>query len=212
MGLHSLNISVDGSRAATHDRLRGAPGSLAQIEATVRALRSGRRGRFPRLGLVMAVSRGNRDEIEEFQRLARDWGVDRAGYLPHHEFVARESPWEPAERSALERALRAVETVADNSDRYLRQIPAFLAGEAMPVECSAPHSHVAVDPDGLSYPCVPLMTLARGGTPLAQSPRGPRMPGAREQADVCRRCWWNCHRELDLSAGRLRSPRHARSG
>ncbi len=203
--VHSLNISVDGGNARTHDELRGVPGSFDEIERTVReVLRQRGSRKTPRLGLVMALTQRNLGEVREFVALAKRWEVDGAGFLPHHPFVAdqeRLSGWEEADlRTALESLVGEV----DNSPAYLERIPGFLAGEATPSNCSAPQSHVAIDPSGTRYPCVPLMTLGRAGVPWQD--RGPLSTpvGAKDREEVCRRCWWNCHRELDLSLGLLR--------
>ena len=76
----------------------------------------------------------------------------------------------------------------------------------MPTECSAPRSHVAFDPDGRVYPCVPLMTLERDGLRWEDYRRNGFELGPKTQEEVCSHCWWNCHRELDLSLGLLRLP------
>jgi MoaA/NifB/PqqE/SkfB family radical SAM enzyme len=212
-GLHSLHLSLDGAAPGTHDRLRRVTGSFAQIEATMAALVAGRaaRGsRRPRLGLVMAVTPDNWREVADFARLAARWRVDAAGFLPHHELVetrARLTGAEAAELAALfEEARRAAGERIDNSASYLAALPRFLAGAPTPVECSAPRTHVAVAPDGRRYPCVPLMTLERGGSePDAPGPPAP--PGPREREEICRACWWNCHRELDLTLKTIAAPR-----
>ncbi len=208
-GLHSLNLSLDGAAPATHDALRGVPGSFAQIERSVRALLAARRRGAPRLGLVMAVGPSNTGEVLGFLRVAREWGVDSAGFLPHHEFVAERAPLPAATAAALARDLATAieqEPRLDNSPAYVGAIAPFLGGDAMPIECSAPRSHLAIDPEGLRYACVPLMTLRRGGVPLdAPTPMAPLPAALREE--VCRKCWWNCHRELDLSLHRLVAPR-----
>lgn len=206
-GLHSINLSLDGATAATHDALRRVPGSFAQIERTVRALLAARRRGSPRLALVMAVGAENAGEVAPFLAVARAWGVDGAGFLPHHEFVGPRAPLPPASVAKLASALAAVadDPLQDNSPAYLGAIAPFLDGAPMPQQCSAPASHLAIDPDGVRYPCVPLMTLTRGGSPLAAGAPPPLPADLREE--VCRRCWWNCHRELDLSLHRLAAPR-----
>jgi len=208
-GIHSLNVSLDGATAATHDRLRRMPGSFAQIEETVRALLAKRRGATPRLGLVMAITPENAGEVLPFARLAASWGVDAAGWLPHHEFVESRARLAAAAAARLAADLDAAQrevAVVDNSPRYLAQVAPFLSGRAMAVECSAPRNHVAIAPDGQRYPCVPLMTLERGGVPL-DGDAAPAPPSARDREEVCRQCWWNCHRELDLSLRTLAAPR-----
>ena len=212
-GLHSINVSLDGARATTHDALRGVPGSFEQIRATVAALLAGRSGGSPRIGLVMAVTKSNFREVRAFARIAKEWAVDSAGFLPHHDFVHGE-PAPSGERltaGEAEELARELEAAAgefdllDNSDAYRRGIAPFLGGAATPVECSAPVSHLAIDPEGVGYPCVPLMTLRRAGVPAAEldhhspGPRPTPRPSPADREDVCRRCWWNCHRELDLT-------------
>lgn len=206
--LHSINISLDGARAGTHDPLRGVPGSFAEIEASVRALLAARRGSQPRVGLVMAVSRENFDEIPEFVARARILGVDTAGFLPHHDFVRHPQPFGPGEMQRLQQLAHRVAASVDNSPAYLQLVPAFLGGAKMPTTCSAPTSHLAVDPEGMSYPCVPFMTLRKGGVSLQEATE----PVAFEvDEETCQRCWWNCHREQDLSIGLLRPARDASS-
>jgi len=207
--LHSINVSLDGAQPETHDALRRVAGSFEQIEATVGELLSRRRGATPRIGLVMAVTPGNFREVAPFARLAREWGVDAAGYLPHHEFAQSREPLLPADAQALARDLESAldeESVVDNSPAYLAGIAPFLAGAATATSCSAGASHLAVDPDGRAFPCVPLMTLRRSGVALAElGDRAPR-PAPADVEEVCRRCWWNCHRELDLSLRVLEEP------
>lgn len=208
-GLHSINLSLDGATAATHDGLRRAPGSFAQISATVAALRAARNGTTPRIGLVMAITPTNFGEVAAFARLAVAWGVDAAGFLPHHEFVETRSRLDAASAALLAAELTAAAEagdVLDNSPAYRNAIAPFLAGRPMPVECSAASTHVAIAPDGRRYACVPLMTLERGGVTFDQ-PGPPPPPTAREREEVCRQCWWNCHRELDLSLQTVVAPR-----
>jgi MoaA/NifB/PqqE/SkfB family radical SAM enzyme len=217
-GLHSLNVSLDGAQAATHDGLRGVPGSFRQIERTIGELLARRRRGSPRIALVMAVTPENAGEVVDFARLAQRWGVDAAGFLPEHAFVPAAAPpspspsvaaWSPEKLSSLaadlERAAREVALV-DNSPAYLAGFAPFLAGAAMPTRCSAGTSHLAVDPEGRSYPCVPLMTLERSGVPLREVNGRPLLPSPADLEEVCRRCWWNCHRELDLSLNLLEAP------
>jgi MoaA/NifB/PqqE/SkfB family radical SAM enzyme len=207
-------VSLDGARAATHDALRGVLGSFEQIRTTIGALLAARSGASPRLGLVMAITASNWREVRPFARLATEWGVDAAGYLPHHDFVAGEPELSAARLSAADAeelarelaAAAAENAVVDNSDGYLRGVAPFLAGAMTPQECSAPRSHLALDPEGIGHPCVPLMTLRRAGVPAAEldadARRAPR-PSPADREEVCRRCWWNCHRELDLTLRRI---------
>ena len=201
--LHSLNISLDGATPATHDALRQVPGSFRQIERSVRALCQKRRRGRPRLGLVMAVSRANLGEVEAFQEVAQRLGVEAAGYLPQHAFVESHEALTEEEERGLTAAFQAVQAPADNSPAYLAGIAPFLAGRPTPQACSASQTHLAVDPEGRGYPCVPLMTLSRSGVPLEEALQRRPSPSPQDREEVCRRCWWNCHRELDLTLKRI---------
>jgi MoaA/NifB/PqqE/SkfB family radical SAM enzyme len=204
-GLHSVNVSLDGARPQTHDAIRRVPGSFEQIRRTVSELLARRRGATPRVALVMALTRSNWREARDFAALAKEWDVDACGWLPEHDFLLGEPrreegahgtttssrpAWPAADVAQLrELLLQAADEceLVDNSPAYLEGVTRFLGGTPTPTSCSAGRSHVAVDPDGRRFPCVPLMTLERSSTSAA------------DRADVCRRCWWNCHRELDLS-------------
>lgn len=209
-GLHSLNVSLDGARPETHDRLRQAPGSFAGIQEGVRRLLQEKRR--PRLSLVMAVSRDNRDQIQDFVALGQDLGVDAVGFLPHHTLVDDAEPFRYQEVRDLQQDLHAVASRTEHSDRYLEGMSAFLAGAEMPVQCSAPRTHVALDPEGTAYPCVPLMTVRRGGRPWEEWRAQGSLPLGEQEQEVCRRCWWNCHRELDLGLGILEGAPAANCG
>jgi MoaA/NifB/PqqE/SkfB family radical SAM enzyme len=206
----SLNVSLDGAQAETHDRLRGVPGSFAQIRRDVRALmalRDRTRARSA-VRLVMALGADNAREVEDFAALGAELGVDGVGFLPVHTLagearttLAPEAHADLAARLArLRRGPHA--RLLDNSSRYLAGALEFLGGEAMPARCSAPLGHVAIDPWFRAYPCVPLMTLDQARrderaifAPHAERPAPP--------VEVCTRCWWNCHRELDVALGLL---------
>ena len=211
-GLHSMNVSLDGVTPSTHDELRGVPGSFHEIEETIREFLSLRGGRSPRLALVMTVSRKNLDQVQSFPELAHRLGADTCGFLPHHDFVAHSDSLTGDETRRLATALQSLEPWVDNSPDYLRGIPLFLSGQPTPTRCSAPKSHLAVDPDGQSYPCVPLMTLSRAGRPLEEAIHQRPAPSPRDREEVCRRCWWNCHRELDLLLQRTSPLETAASG
>lgn len=199
-GLHSINVSLDGAQARTHDELRRVPGSFAQIERTFRTLVRERRRGTPRLQLVMVVSRGNFRQVRSLVDLGASWGADSVGFLPHHAFVAPAEPFTEEEAAELDATLRAIADRTDHSTAYLAGFAPFLQGRPMPVRCSAPRTHLALDPMGNAFPCVPLMTLGRSGLPWAGRDHAPTSAAVSEsdQREVCRRCWWNCHRELDL--------------
>ncbi|MFO0982053.1 MAG: radical SAM protein [Planctomycetota bacterium] len=200
----SINVSLDGAIAATHDRLRGVPGSFVLVLAGVEQLlaaRAAQRART-RVRLVMALARANAGEVEGFAEVASTLGVDGFGFLPVHDFTGRTGqPLQPQEVAMVAAAVARVRAGPhahrlDNSRRYLSGMLRFLGGAAMPSRCSAPRAHVAIDPWFRAHPCVPMMSSGMPG----------KEPGAsieQPPAEVCQRCWWNCHRELDLALHNL---------
>jgi MoaA/NifB/PqqE/SkfB family radical SAM enzyme len=206
----SINISLDGARAATHDRLRGVPGSFDAVTRGVReliALRDRRRART-RVRLVMALGPENAPETEDFAALGAALGVDGVGFLPVHALADGErASLAPAALRDLSDRLARIRRgpharLLDNSGRYLDGALAFLDGASMPERCSAPLGHVAIDPWFRAYPCVPLMTLDRARRP-EEAIFAPHAERPAPPPEVCARCWWNCHRELDLALGLL---------
>jgi MoaA/NifB/PqqE/SkfB family radical SAM enzyme len=202
-GLSSVNVSLDGPNAGTHDRLRGREGSF------VRALRAAARlaavPRRPyRVALTCALGRGNAEDAEALLERARDLGVDRVGFLPVHAFpAARVDPLDGAAASRL--AARAREDpLLDNSPEYLSLFARAFGGAESPVPCHAPRTSVVVDCYGAVYPCVPLNAARRpvGEGDVRALWRSEAYRKARAALRSCRACYWNCHTEMNLALGR----------
>lgn len=219
-GLGSVNVSVDHPDATENDRLRGRTGATARALDAVERLAAARaaNGASFRLQVMMAVDAASLPLVPRLRALALDRGADDLSLLPVHDFAAPSNPrspshavrdphaGEPAARSAAESP--ALAGRLENSAEYLARIPAFLAGARMPGTCSAPRTAVFVDPTGDLYCCTPGATLGRGGvkaTPdtLASLVRGYAQASTAPH-DFCDRCWWNCHRELDIAIGARR--------
>lgn len=209
-GLSSVNVSLDHDRDADHDRLRGRRGSrraaLAALEALAAARdRAGARGlRDLRIQAMMAVSAETVDRVGDVERLAREHGADCLSILPVHDLVAPASAW-PAD-DAVANGLRR--TPLENSRAYVEGTLRFLAGEKTPGTCSAPRSGLFLDPTGRVYACTPAATVGDAATRgIAATPDTlASIVHAGLESTVpegrCERCWWNCHRELDLAIGR----------
>ena len=159
-----------------------------------------------RIQVVTAVALDSIDRIPAMEALARTAGADALSLLPVHEIPAcpPAAPW-PAARP-LPDALTG--PFIENSREYLEGITPFLNGAATPGTCSAPHSALFIDPTGRLFPCTPAASerdarpTGVAGTPetLQEIFRSFELirtipPGR------CERCWWNCHRELDIAIG-----------
>jgi MoaA/NifB/PqqE/SkfB family radical SAM enzyme len=209
-GLSSINISLDAPRAKEHDRQRGA-GSFDQaitgIEALVRA--GAASSARTRLLLALTLSEENAGGATDLLPLARELGVDGCTFLPSSRFVrtGARARAPSAARAAMDLLALEKDPLLDNSRRYLKGMVRFFHGAPMPGRCSAPHTSILVSSDRKLYPCVPSAVRGQGGEAY--------LPGAAMAAfrsgilrrcldeALCRDCWWNCHRELDLALGVL---------
>jgi MoaA/NifB/PqqE/SkfB family radical SAM enzyme len=202
-GVRSVNVSLDGPDAATHDAARGRPGAFESATAALGALRRARgRRRTPRITAVTVLTSRNLDRAGDVVRTAREVGADRVGVIPVHDFgQGEETP--PPERiaEALAELRRFAEDgVLDNSLAYLELLPRALRGEPSPLKCYAPWTSVVVDCYGDVFPCFPLMERKApvGRVPLLPLWRSERYAEARQRLAACTACLWNCHTEMNL--------------
>lgn len=206
-GICSVNVSLDGPDAATHDRIRGRDGSFQRVLRAAARLCAVPNRRF-RVALTCALGEGNADDFEGVLDRARDLGVDRVGFIPVHDFPANRvapgnGPMSDAARRLLERSSH--DPLLDNSREYLQLFDQAFRGEARPMACSAPRTSVVVDCYGAVFPCVPLNSVnqevARGD--VREVWRSETYTKVRESLQGCRACFWNCHTEMDLALKKL---------
>lgn len=75
-GLAQITLSLDGARAATHDRLRGVDGCFDQVWRAVELLQAALASRGGQVTLSTVISGLNHDELAEVAALARERGLD----------------------------------------------------------------------------------------------------------------------------------------
>ncbi|MEM8885260.1 MAG: radical SAM protein [Planctomycetota bacterium] len=208
-GIASVNISLDGPDAATHDRIRQRDGSFARVMRAVAHLSAVPRRRF-RIALTCALGETNVEDAELLLDRARDIGVDRVGFIPIHDFPANkvaESNGRTEDVLARLLARTGRDPLLDNSRAYLQLFGAAYRGEANPVPCAAPRTSLVVDCYGSVFPCVPLnaarQEVARGDP--REVWRSKTYEAARASLQGCRACFWNCHTELNLALRKLGS-------
>jgi len=217
MGLDSVNISLDGADAATHDRLRGHPGSFVRVTdrlaALGRARDASKSARRTRVAITSVLTPDNADQVVALADLAERLGADSLGFIPMHEYVGREAldevapprPWAEKMTRAiadLER-LKSERTILENSDGYIALFSDCFAGRPSPIRCRAPESSLVVDCYGRVFPCVPMSEVDRPigrvkGSELASFWKSDRYAAARRDLASCRACYWNCHTEMNL--------------
>lgn len=228
MGLDSVNVSLDGADAATHDRLRGHPGSFERVVDRIAALARARdraagssRGRRTRVGITSVLTPDNAEQVGDLADLAERLGADSLGFIPMHAYrdgaalddVAPAQPWAEKMRRASDELLRmkSERRILENSEAYLSLFPRCFAGKPLPVRCRAPETSLVVDCYGRVFPCVPLSEVDRPigrvtGATLASFWKSGNYSAARRDLARCRACYWNCHTEMSLLWPSRRTP------
>ena len=228
MGLDSVNVSLDGADAETHDRLRARPGSFERVTDRIAALARARdraaasgRGRRTRVGITSVLTPDNAEQVTALADLAERLGADSLGFIPMHEYrdggtldeVAPARPWADRMRKAADVLLRlkGERAILENSEAYLGLFARCFEGKPLPVRCRAPETSLVVDCYGRVFPCVPLSEVDRPlgrvtGATLASFWKSETYSAARRDLAKCRACYWNCHTEMSLLWPGRRSP------
>jgi MoaA/NifB/PqqE/SkfB family radical SAM enzyme len=213
-GVDSLNISLDGARPETHDRLRGVPRGfdhVAQATQLIQEERAARGTRKPSLTYMFVLGPENHREALDFVDLARARGVEAASFMPLFGVYDDHKPATAKEVLAIEETVAALRrrkatgdgAFLDNSDDYLSLFGKSLRGEASPLKCYAGYHHVSVDAYGNIFPCALWFHQGRSvgnvrQTPLEEAWYGESYRTARRDMSVCHDCYWNCHTEINL--------------
>ena len=203
-GVRSVNVSLDGATAATHDAARGRAGAFDGAVGALAAMKAARgRRRLPRLTAVTVLTAHNLVEAPRVVEAALAAGADRVGVIPVHDFGQGEQTPTAAAVAEGVAALKGLHErgVIDNSTAYLDLLPRAFRGEPSPLRCYAPWSSVVVDAYGDVYPCFPLMEKKQpvGRIPLAPLWRSAAYARERERLASCKACLWNCHTEMNLA-------------
>ena len=217
MGLDSVNVSLDAADAATHDRLRGHPGSFERVTDRIAALARARdesgSARRTRVAITSVLTPDNAEQVVALADLAERLGADSLGFIPMHEYVGKEQldevapprPWADKMARAvadLER-IKKERSILENSERYLALFPDCFAGRPSPIRCRAPETSLVVDCYGRVFPCVPMSEIDRPigrvtGSELASFWKSAQYAASRRELAACRACYWNCHTEMNL--------------
>lgn len=208
-GPTNVNLSLDGGRAETHDRLRGGPFFEATLQA-VEALsaEARRRGSRTTVTVVTVLSEDNLDELEEIVGLVQRAGAHRWGIMPLHDTRRGETirPLAAPRLRGLSSWLKSLpEGLLDNSRPYLDDLEQAFQGAPFPRRCNAGHTSLFVDSNLRVFPCLGHYMMDRPGASLRLGPGEARLrdlwySGAwrtlRRDLAGCRQCYLNCQAEL----------------
>ena len=207
-GIDSVNLSLDGAKAETHDRLRRTKGGFERVRAAVGHLK---KAGCPAVNLVSVVGAENLDEIPGIVDLARGWKADSLGLMPAQFFELPsmrpqgDRAMTPEKTETLSRLLEGLkgDPLLESSDAYLGLFRDCLSGKESPLSCLVGYHSLTVDCYANVYRCFPFGLMGVDPRPLENRTlpewwASEEAAGVRRQALACKACYWNCHTELNL--------------
>jgi MoaA/NifB/PqqE/SkfB family radical SAM enzyme len=217
IGVDSVNISLDGARPETHDRIRNHSGAFERATAAVERLQRLRlkQGAFLRIKNVAVIDETNIDEVPDLIRLSRDLGADCIEFIPRQLFTDADrikggvQPADDALTGKVDKMVAHVLKAAEegfgieNSPAQLRLFGSSLAGLPSPVRCRAGYNSLLVDCYGDVFPCFPFISWRRpagnirNGS-LVELWKSPEYQRHRECVSACHDCYLNGQLELNL--------------
>lgn len=213
--IDSVNISLDGATAKTHDTIRGSNGAFEKVIKAAGYIIKKREatGNRIRLKVVCVINELNIDEVSDIVKLAANLGTDCIEFIPE----------QPFSHSDTKRHLRfsdefihKVKQVTDylilakqrgvsieNSYRHLKLFVPSFKGEKFPFACFAAYNSYAVDCYGEIYPCMSWVSWDKPVGNIKYVPfkkfwYSKAYNRMRPGITKCRDCHLNCQAELNL--------------
>ena len=219
-GIDTICFSIDGARAATHERFRKNCPFDRVVEGIKLAVRIRDAGGYAtQISTNTVIHRGNVNELNDMIAFGKELGVDRRNFQPVVKTEIDEDA--QSEIGFGEEDVDLLENVRDvlkkmpgsNLGGYMDLIMDYCAGgdKARRIECYAGRAFAYVDPKGMLYPCSvmkePLADLTRRDAEAG--------PGAAETAEIlkkaaaqkCRGCSLICYMERNVMLNRAFDPR-----
>ncbi len=217
IGVDSVNISLDGSRAETHDRIRNYSGAFERAAAAVERLHRLRRqqGVSLRIKNVAVIDGANIDEVPELISLSRELGADCIEFIPRQPLVAadllvdRNATVDEMLLGKVDIMVAHIKNAAnegfgiENSPAHLRLLRSSFAGLPSPVLCRAGYNSLLVDCYGDVFPCFPYIGWEkpagniRNGS-LVDLWNSQEYQLHRDSVSSCHDCYLNGQLELNL--------------
>ncbi len=211
-GAESMNFSLDGARAETHNTIRKATYGFERIEKATEQILAKRAKGKPTVTYTFVIGPDNCGEVPEFVELARARGINSVSFNP---LAGCYEGANPTAADALERMDAAVAWLReeksrmpdpefiDNSDAFLALFPNAFRAKPSPLRCFVGYHNLVVDAYGNVFPCT--IHYERGQSignvreqPLTELWRSAEYQKRREELTECTDCYWNCHTEINL--------------
>lgn len=225
-GLESINISLDGTNAQTHDLLRGTPGAFEKAVMGIKNLASLRKKHKNKIQIMTTcvITERNLDEIIDLVYFVKGLGADRIGFMPVQDLAVQGDPKKRPTRfkvKNLKRASQVVEALIalkrsgfkdgfsiDTTVDYLKLFNDSFAGKLLPLPCFAGYVTYAIDPYGNIYPCFSWIEMKRSAANIREVSlkdywHSEGMREVRKKTKKCRACFWNNQTELNVFFNKL---------
>lgn len=216
-GLDMINISLDGVKAATHNRIRG---NLQSYERAIGAIKniSFLRRKYKQnisLGVTCVISKFNLEEIIELVSFVVDLGADYISFMPVSDMMLLFDRESRASRFLVTDLKKAKDVVTqliaikkktgkvDCSVKYLKLFNNAFARTKRPVKCYTGYTSCTVNPYGDIYPCFSFSVISQPianvlHASLREVWKSEKFNNIRRLIKNCRRCYWNCWTELSI--------------
>lgn len=212
IGVDSVNVSLDGATAATHDRIRNAARSFDRAVQAVERIVTRKRtyGSHVRIKTVAVIDESNLDEVPQMFKLGGELGIDCIELIPRQPFAgaATGRAADPDLQARVDSLVQWLMTEQhpvpiENSPHHLRLFRNSFAGLPSPIRCSAGYNSLAVDCYGNVFPCVPWINWGKTTGRLTEEGltrlwHSPEYQKERNKVAACRDCYLNCQTELNL--------------
>lgn len=211
-GVDSMNFSVDGATAETHNRLRNAVLGFERIERATELILARRRKDRPAVTYTFVLGPDNCHEVPVFVELARRRGINSVSFNPLTACYADAQATSPEKLRAMDDTVRWLRTekarasdpeFIDNSDAYLALFSRAFRATPSPLRCYVGYHNIVVDTYGNVFPCTIHYQFGRAignvrDVPLRTMWRTAEYQRRREELTACTDCYWNCHTEINL--------------
>jgi len=210
-GIESMNFSLDGATAETHNRLRNAAHGFERIARATALVRQMRHGGRPAVTYTFVVGPDNYTEVPAFVELARRAGVESVSFNPLTACYVDAAPHADERLKGMDAAVawlreekaRSAGDFIDNSDDFLSLFPRAFRAEPSPLKCYVGYHNVVIDCYGNIYSCTMMYQNGKPSgnltkTPLREFWESRAYQQRREELTACKACFWNCHTELNL--------------
>jgi MoaA/NifB/PqqE/SkfB family radical SAM enzyme len=210
-GTDSVNISLDGAKAETHDNIRAVTGAFGKALNAINCLHNGRSlaGSRLRIKIVSVISAANIAEVPGLLELSKRAGVDCIEFVPEQRF-SDSCVTDTSEGFAVKlkqavdfiRQAKKAGAKIENSWQNIKLFERSLKGSKSLLTCYAGYNSCCLDCYGNIFPCIPWANWRR---PAANINAGSLKEiwysegynKIRHSTGICRDCFLNCHAELN---------------